>query len=134
MYLIDTSVWIGYFRQQITPATTYFEKLLARNLPYGLTEVIYQEILQGSASQYEFEQLTAFLSAQYFYTPSGTGTYERAAKLYYDCRKKGVTVRSTIDCLIAQVAIENQLVLVHQDQDYVRLAAIHPELHLFASP
>ena len=134
MYLIDTSVWISYFRQQETSATRYFERILAQNAPYGLTGVIFQEILQGSASTYEFEQLTKFLSDQKFYAPQGTKTYEKAAKLYYDCRKQGITIRSTIDCLIAQVAIENGLMLVHQDQGYIRLSTISPELRLFDLP
>lgn len=132
MYLIDTSVWIGYFRQEETKAVKFFEQLLEADIPFGLTEVIYQEILQGASSAKDFTQLKDFLSSQRFFYPlDDLASYEQAAKIYYDCRKKGVTIRSTIDCLIAEIAIENNLTLVHHDKDFTAIAKVYPTLKLF---
>ncbi|MDF2529848.1 MAG: PilT protein domain protein, partial [Gammaproteobacteria bacterium] len=56
--------------------------------------------------------------------------YQLAAEHYFKCRKKGLTIRSTIDCLIAQIAIENDLLLLHNDRDFVSMAGIITDLQL----
>ena len=105
--------------------------ILDRRLPFGITGVIYQEVLQGSASEKDFNQLKEYLSTQRFFHPQDEIiTYELAAKLFYRCRRKGITIRSTIDCFIAQIAIEHDLVLLHNDQDYDRIRSVVPELLL----
>jgi predicted nucleic acid-binding protein len=52
------------------------------------------------------------------YGPKGIETYLHAVRIYRDCRKKGKTIRSTIDCIIAAICIENDLVLLHKDRDF----------------
>ncbi len=132
MHLIDTSVWISYLRAEQTSATQYLSHLLAVNAPYGITALIYQELLQGARTPKDFKQLAVFLGTQYFYSPKDELTsYQAAAKIYYDCRKKGITIRSTIDCLIAQIALEYNLVLVHQDHDFKNITQVYPALKLF---
>jgi predicted nucleic acid-binding protein len=131
VYLIDTSVWIDYFRDIENASTTKFVSILDRNLPFGLTGVIYQEILQGAVSEKDFNKLKDYLATQRFFHPrDGIVTHESAAKLFYLCRRKGVTIRSTIDCLVAQIAIEHDLVILHNDQDYDRIQSVVPELLL----
>lgn len=131
MYLVDTSVWIDYFREIDNSATNEFNNILNQNLPFGLTSVIYQEILQGAATPQDFLQLNNYLTTQRFYYPKDDiQSYEHAANLFFKCRRKGITIRSTIDCLIAQVAIEHDLVLLHNDQDYVRIKTIITDLKL----
>ena len=67
-----------------------------------------------------------------FYHPKDpTDTYAQAAYLYFSCRRKGITIRSTIDCLIAQTAIDNDLILLHSDKDFERIAAVVPNLKLY---
>jgi hypothetical protein len=51
-------------------------------------------------------------------------TYEDAARIYFYCRKKGITIRSTIDCLIAQIALDQNLLLLHNDKDFDAIAPI----------
>jgi predicted nucleic acid-binding protein len=51
-------------------------------------------------------------------------SYASAAKIYFKCRKKGITISSTIDCLIAQSAIENNLFLLHNDSDFDRISKV----------
>ncbi len=131
MYLIDTSVWIDYFRKIENTSTELFISILERNLPFGITGVIYQEILQGATTERDFDQLKEYLATQRFFHPlNEITTYESAAKLYYQCWRKGITIRSTIDCFIAQIAIEHNLVLLHSDQDYGRIQSIAPELNM----
>jgi predicted nucleic acid-binding protein len=131
VYLIDTSVWIDYFRDIKNASTTKFESILDRNLPFGLTGVIYQEILQGAVTDKDFDQLKDYLATQRFFHPQDEiVTYEFAAKLFYLCRRNGITIRSTIDCLVAQIAIEHNLVILHNDQNYNRIQSVVPELLL----
>lgn len=131
MYLVDTTVWIDYFRQQDNAAVQFFKKLLEQEIPYGISGVIYQEILQGASSDKDFKRLQEYLSTQNFYhLQDPILSFSAAAKLYMDCRSKGITIRSTIDCLIAQVAIENNLILLHNDKDYVRIKSVHAKLKI----
>ena len=134
MYLVDTSVWIDYFREIENGSTTKFVSILERNLPFGITGVIYQEILQGAASERDFNKLRDYLATQRFFnTRDEIVTYESAEKLFYQCRRKGITIRSSIDCFVAQIAIEHYLVLLHNYQDYNRIQTLFPELLLILS-
>lgn len=131
MYLIDTSVWIDYLREKDNLPIQFFKKILKQKLPFGITGIIYQEILQGASKTQDFEKLTAYLSSQRFYHPKDPIlTYKKAAQLYFNCRTKGITIRSTIDCLIAQISIEHNLFLLHNDKDYSKINKIEPSLQL----
>jgi predicted nucleic acid-binding protein len=131
MYLVDTSVWIDYFRGATNKATDYFSDILERKIFFGVAGVIYQEILQGAGSITDFNKLAAYLGTQHFFHPKDEIlTYESAAQLYFVCHRKGLTVRSSIDCLIAQIAIERQLILLHSDRDYEYIKQVVPELAL----
>src|SRR5688500_2381538 len=100
MYLIDTSVWIDFFREKSNKSTVKLNAILERKLPFCLVGIIYQELLQGASSENDFNKLRDYFSTQRFIYPSDEiKTYEAAAKLFYLCRRKGLTIRSTIDCL-----------------------------------
>lgn len=132
MYLVDTSVWIDYLRKNDNSAVRHFQNLLDDGAPFGLTGLIYQEILQGAATKPDFDRLVEYLSTQRFYDVlDNMATYQAAAELYFCCRRKGITIRSTVDCLIAQVAIENELTLLHNDEDYSRIASVTQSLKLY---
>lgn len=129
MYLVDTSVWIDYLQQRESEGGTRFAEALERGVPFGITGVIYQEVLQGAASEADFEKLSEYLGTQRFYHPRDpVESYQRAAGLYFRCRRAGVTIRSTVDCLIAQVSIEHDLLLLHSDKDYERMSNVIEEL------
>lgn len=131
MYLVDTSVWIDYFREVDNRSTQFFGSILDENLAFGITGVIYQEILQGAKTEQDFNQLKKYLETQRFFHPrEWILTYESAAKMFFYCRHKGITIRSTIDCLIAQIAIEQDLFLLHNDQDYIQIQSVIPKLKL----
>jgi predicted nucleic acid-binding protein len=131
-YLVDTSVWIDFFRQRQNPGVDEFYRVLDRGQQYGITELIYQEVIQGALNEKDFSSLADYLVAQTFFYPKyHPETYRQAAQIYFDCRRKGITIRSTIDCLIAQTAIEHNLILLHSDKDFERIAEVLPELKLY---
>lgn len=131
MYLVDTSVWIDYMRDIENDVTERLDEIQEHGLPFGITALVYQEVLQGAASPAKFDYLAEFMNAQYFYHPEDPiESYREAARIYFDCRRAGVTIRSAIDCLIARIAIENDLYLLHNDRDFERMAEVVDELKL----
>jgi predicted nucleic acid-binding protein len=129
MYLADTSVWIDFLRGRIGPHVDFLDGLLDNPLAVGLSDAIYLEILQGARDAEAFERLRRYFSTQRFYAfADSRQSHEAAARMYQDCRRRGITVRSTLDCLIAQCAIEHELVLLHNDRDYVGLGQAAPAL------
>jgi predicted nucleic acid-binding protein len=92
---------------------------------------VYQEVLQGAKNEKEFELLKEYLNTIDIYDVCyGKKSYEDAAKLYIKCRKAGITPRSTIDLIIAQIAIDNNLLLFHNDNDFVQISQIASGLRL----
>ena len=129
MYLVDTSVWISYIQGGNAREISFLDELLKNPLAVGLTDLIYMEILQGAKDQSSFDQLRRYFSGQQFYRLTDPErSHASAAQIYFDCRRQGVTVRSTLDCLIAQCAIEHDLILLHHDRDFEQMATIVPTL------
>ncbi len=125
MYLVDTSVWIDYINGRDAKHVTFLDQILSNPLAFGLNGLIYMEILQGANNQKAFEQFQRYFSGQQFYHLLHTEkSYTKAAQIYFDCRRNGITIRSSVDCLIAQCAIENDLILLHNDKDFVLMATI----------
>jgi predicted nucleic acid-binding protein len=129
--LVDTSVWIDFLAPRATRAVTYFREQLDKRQPCALTELIYLEVLQGVREPATARKVATYLRGQLLLYPRhGLRTYEAAADLYRRCRAAGVTVHSTIDCLVAQIAIEYGATLLHSDRDYERIAQFEPRLKL----
>ena len=131
MILVETSVLISFLKGQADEKTKLFEAVMSLDIPFGISAYTYQEVLQGARDEKEFRQLKDYLSSQIVYClPEGTATYEKAARLYFDLRRKGTTPRSAIDILIALTAIENQLFLLHNDRDFDVMAEEVDELRI----
>ena len=127
MILVDTSVLIDFFKGVKTVGSKKFEMILQQEIPFGINSFILQEVLQGAASEKEFSLLREYLSTQRFYDlKDPVDSFINAAKLYMECRKKGITIRSTIDCLIAETALEHDLLLLHSDNDFKAMARVIP--------
>lgn len=132
MILVDTSVLIEYFRGNDSGPAKAFQTVLDAGLPFAITPQIYQEVLQGARDEREFRILREYLETQTFLLPADNRTsYAAAAHLYYSCRKKGITINSTIDCLIARTAIEHNVQLLYHDSDFERIASVYPRLKIF---
>lgn len=117
MYLIDTSVWVGYFNG----AEHQFEavrRLILSHEKLLISGVVLSEVLQGFRSDREFERAREALSALPE-IPLNLDECVVAAKMYRSLRGKGITVRGLVDCLIAAQCIKNDVTLVSSDRDFV---------------
>jgi len=125
MILVDTSVLIDFFRGSANKSVHDFKEIIRHQTPFGISSVIYQEVLQGVKSKKEFDALNEYLSTQHFFNPRDQLTsYADAAMIFYKCRRSGITIHSTIDCLIAQTALEHKLLLLHNDKDFTAMAPV----------
>lgn len=132
MILVDTSVLVDYLKGLNNKATQTLDYVIESGMPYGINDFIYQELLQGSRNIEEFQKLKEYLETiPFYYLHYGKESFEKAAFLNFTCRRSGITIRSTVDLLIAETAIENSLYLLHNDKDFVSLAGIVPELKLY---
>lgn len=131
MILVDTSVWIDYLRGSKTWAIRTLDQVMLDEMPFAITGVIYQEILQGADSDKSYSRLAEYFGTQRFLHPiDPVESHALAAEIYRRCRRAGVTIRSTLDCLIAQIAIEHGAGLLHDDRDFVQMASVVSELEL----
>ena len=127
MILVDTSVLIQFLKGINSEGAKKFSIVLQRKIPFGINSLIFQEVLQGAGSEKEYLILKKYLESQRFYhLKDPVDSFAKAAKIYLDCRKKRITIRSTIDCLIAQTALENGLVLLHEDSDFDLMSKVIP--------
>jgi predicted nucleic acid-binding protein len=123
---------IDYLKDIDNEYVRALDKILDKALPYGICEYVYLEVLQGSKDQKAFEKLKEYLGSLPFYELKfGKESFERAALINMKCRKNGIAIRSTIDLLIAEIAIENKLYLLHKDNDFTNIAQYHKALKLY---
>ena len=125
MILVDTSVLIDFLEGQGGPRADQLADIIDRGIPFGISPVIFLEVLQGAATRKDFDLLKDYLGSLPFYDlrdvrDSAAG----AAKLSFELRRKGMAVKSTIDFLIAQTAIDNDLYLLHNDAGFDRIAQV----------
>ena len=131
MILVDTTVLIDFLKGIDNSKAKLFEKVISQDYPYGLSPHTYQELLQGTRDEVEYKKLKDYLSTQrIFFLPENVETYEKAASMFFLLRRQGITVRSSIDVLIALTAIENDLLLLHNDKDYDAMAEKMPALRV----
>ncbi len=125
MVLVDTSVLIDYLRGKGNEGTAKFQTLLDSETPYGINSFIYLEVLQGVRSESDFRKVKSYLDTQTIYDlQDRRDSYAQTARLYFKCRQKGITVNSSVDFLIAQTALENDLYLLHNDSDFKQIAKV----------
>lgn len=132
MYLVDTSVWVDFLRGKATAQVRTLRELLAGEDIVGVAPIILQEVLQGADSDQRFEKWRKYFAGLCCYTPADlVASHVAAAKLYQSCRRAGRTPRSSNDCLIAQIAIEHALILLHEDRDFEAIARAVSDLRLY---
>lgn len=83
------------------------------------------ELLQGAKNEKEWQLLSDYLATQY-YLEADTNTWPEAARIYFELRRKGVTINSPIDCCIAQIAMAHGAILLHRDKDFEKISRIRP--------
>jgi predicted nucleic acid-binding protein len=117
MILVDSSVWIDYFNGHATWQTNMLDNLLS-DIPIIMGDLILTEILQGFRSDEDFESAMSYLGALQFREIGGYQVAVRSAQNYRTLRKKGITVRKTIDIIIGTFCILNDFFLLHDDRDF----------------
>ncbi len=117
MILVDSSVWIDYFRGAVNPKTEQLDELLGQ-VPLAIGDLILTEVLQGFNQDRDFHQAREMLTALTVVELGGERIAIQAAKNFRTLRKRGITVRKTIDVLIATRCIENGYELLHNDRDF----------------
>jgi len=122
MFLIDTSVWIAVFRDKTGTVRQSLSEII-QDQPIFLSRFTQMELLQGCRDEREWRLLETYLQDQDYIEPN-PNTWVAAARIYYDLQRQGLTVRSSIDCCIAQLAIAHQLILIHNDRDFETIATV----------
>jgi predicted nucleic acid-binding protein len=117
MVIIDTTIWIDYLRGARNKETDYFDREVARQR-FGLTDLILCEILQGIGDEQSFTRVLHELRKFELFETGGSGLAIEAARNFRHLRRRGRTVRKTIDCLIATFCIQRGHTLLHRDRDF----------------
>ena len=118
MVLVDSSVWIDYFSTgRSTPQTEHLERLVSTT-PVVVGDLILAEVLQGFRNDSDYKTARSLLEDFERVALSSVDIAIKSADNYRLLRKKGLTVRKTIDCLIATYCIENKISLLHSDRDF----------------
>jgi predicted nucleic acid-binding protein len=120
--VVDTSVWIDVLGGRRTRQARRCIALIEGGDPVALTDVIFAEVLQGLRSDDEAEQVERHLRAFPILRLEGLDDFALAASLYRAARSQGVTIRNTLDCLIAAPCVRTGAPLLHADADFDRLA------------
>lgn len=121
MILVDSSVWIDYFRAADTPQVALLDSLLGRS-PLAVGDLIAAEVLQGVRDEREFKWVKKTLDAFAHIDLAGYDLAVKASENYRSLRAMGITIRKTIDTLIATRCIEDGLTLLHADRDFLPFA------------
>jgi predicted nucleic acid-binding protein len=115
--LVDSSVWVDYFRSADTPQVALLDSLLGRT-PLAVGDLIAAEVLQGVRDDREFKLVKQTLEAFDHIDLVGYDVAVKASLNYRTLRAMGITIRKTIDTLIATRCIEDGLTLLHADRDF----------------
>jgi predicted nucleic acid-binding protein len=117
LILVDSSVWIDYFRGRVTPQTEKLDSLLGQQ-PLAIGDLILIEVLQGFDDQRDFDCARQLLASLMMVELGGQEIAVQAAKNFRALRRLGVTVRKTLDTVIATRCIEDGYDLLHADRDF----------------
>ncbi len=125
MVLIDSSAWIDYLREQDTKARHYVEAALAADeLAVVMCEPIAMELLLGPRDEAVVRELEQLVNGLDSLELDQAQDYRTAAEIYRTVRRSGYTPRTSVDCLIAAVAIRHDIAIAHKDADFEAIARV----------
>jgi predicted nucleic acid-binding protein len=131
MVIVDTTVWVHYLKGNENAQTEWFDRNVGREA-LGLTDLILCEVLQGVPADEDFAAVSQQLLEFALFSTGGAEIAISAAQNYRSLRRRGFTVRKTVDCLIATLCMREGFSLLHRDRDYdvfereLALRVIHP--------
>ncbi len=118
MIVVDSSVWVDYFNGQDTPQTTKLDALLGVE-PLAIGDLILTEVLQGFRLDTDFAQAKDLLLSLMVFEMLGVENAIRSAEYYRALRKRGITIRKTVDVIIATFCIIEDHALLFSDKDFI---------------
>ena len=118
MIVIDSTVWVDFFNGAKNQETDFLQENLGK-IPFLVGDIILCEVLQGFPREKDFQTAKTALEGFPIVSMLSSALAIKAAKNFRALRKKGISVRKTIDCLIATYCIENQVSLLHRDKDFL---------------
>ena len=127
MVLIDTSAWVEFLRDTKSPTCNLVREMLAGEI--AICDAVQMEVLAGARDESNLRDLRRLLARAVMVEVQPTD-YDDAAALYRSCRRRGETIRTLMDCLIASVAIRTGAPILHNDADF-RVLARHTELMVY---
>lgn len=128
MILVDTSAWVEFLRASGSRVDRRLTAMVGRT-PYATTDVVMAELGAGARGGPDAGRVLGIVDSATFFPIRPLFDYETAAELYRACRRGGATPRSLTDCLVAAVAINNDLEVLAVDRDFEVIAA-HSSLRL----
>lgn len=131
MIVVDTTVWIDVLNDVDSEKASRCTELLQDGAPLALTDIVFAEILQGFRHEREARRVEKHLRAFPVLRLEDLDDFSRAAELYRKARRAGVTIRKTLDCLIAAPCVREGVPILHADKDFDRLASC-TDLKVFA--
>ena len=126
MIVVDTSVWIDLLNDNDTPTARRCVELLEDGAPIALTDVVFTEVLQGFRAERDANRVERYLRLFPMLRLESLDDFALAASLYRSARRAGVTIRKTLDCLIAAPCVRMGAPILHADEDFDRLASCTP--------
>ena len=127
MIIVDTSVLIPFFRGDEAKPAARMREIEEQLVPFSIPSICCQELLQGARDLREWKLLARYLETQDLLPVRDPwDTHSAAARIYFDCRRRGISISSSIDCLSAPRVLENAGILLHDDADFERIKAVRP--------
>ena len=117
MIMVDSSVWIDYFNGKESNEVTYLDDILGKKF-IVIGDIILTEVLQGFRKDKDYQKAKLLLTSLPVYQLSNKELALKSVSNYRQLRKQGITIRKTIDTIIATFCIENKIQLLFSDRDF----------------
>ncbi len=124
MIVVDTTVWIDFLEARGTAFDRHLTDLVENDAPIALIDIVFCEVLQGIRDEDAYHRTRGSLLAHPILRPRGLETFEVAANLYRTARRRGITIRRSVDCVIAATCLEAGAEIYHNDRDFDALARV----------
>jgi len=123
--LVDSTVWIDFLKNKKTPHTEKLVEIIERREDLGICGFVLTEVLQGIRDEKQYVA-TKHQFSNLIYLSDDHSTFELGATIYRNLRKQGITIRNSIDCLIAAIVIQHDVSLLENDRDYRNIDLHYP--------
>ena len=115
--IVDTTVWVDFFTDKLKPHVAALESSIKQKNDICICGIILTEVLQGIRKEEDYKKIKELFDKLIF-LPMAHASYIKAAEIYRSLRRKGITIRKPLNCMIASVAIEHDIPLLHNDRDF----------------